>query len=336
VALPACVGPKLLGEVQGTQTKLQRAIRDGSKAINCAPKETAIAEANIKFAQDSLAIGEYYRGKQHAEIAAYNTERALQLTNPDRCRGGTVVAVGDKDGDGYDDIADKCPADPEDFDSFEDNDGCPDKDNDNDGVEDAASLADGGWVNNDKKDDLDCRNEAEDKDNFEDQDGCPDPDNDKDGILDGQDKCPNEPEDFDGVDDEDGCPDLQAEFDGCSVKIKDVIYFKFNKSEIDPRSYPLLNDVATVIGSVPATLDFRIEGHTDSKGGNKYNKDLSQRRADAVQAYLVGRGIASNRLEGVGFGEERPIDSNRSAEGRARNRRVEFNVSNADCKRNPQ
>ena len=381
VLVPACLGQNLLGEVEGTQTNLQRAIRDGSKSIHCAPKETAIAEANIKFAQDALAIGEYYRGKQHAETAEYYTQRARELTDPKRCRDKAVANIGDKDGDGYDDAVDKCPENPEDFDSFEDDDGCPDDDNDGDKVLDAAQFVDGQWVNDDKKGELDCRNEPEDVDQFEDEDGCPDPDNDGDAILDGPDecdndpedvdnfkdedgcpdadndedklcdpwvaangqaekyqdqckstdKCPDQPEDYDGDQDEDGCPDLKAQFDGCSVKIKDKVFFKFNKWDIDPRSYELLDDVATVMSQVPEELHFRIEGHTDSKGSNKSNKKLSQRRADSVRTYLIGKGVSPVRLEGVGFGEERPIDSNRTAEGRAANRRVEFNVSNANC-----
>jgi outer membrane protein OmpA-like peptidoglycan-associated protein len=390
IALPACIGQKLLGEVEGTQTALQRAIRDGSKSINCAPKETAIAEANIKFAQDALAIGEYYRGKQHADIADYNTRLARKKTTPERCKDKPIGRVGDRDGDGYDDGVDGCPDDPEDFDSFEDDDGCPDKDNDKDKVLDAFEFKDGKWVNADKKDDRDCRNDPEDYDEFEDADGCPDPDNDQDGILDdpdgpsgsckndpedvdnfedtdgcpdadndkdkicdpwvekdskaverykslckGKDQCPDEPEDYDGDRDEDGCPDLKAVFDGCSVKITEKVFFKFDKSEIDPRSFELLNDVATVINQVPEELNFRVEGHTDSKGSDKYNKKLSQNRANSVRDYLVGKGVKTKRLEPVGFGEERPIDSNRTNDGRARNRRVEFNVSNANCKKNP-
>jgi outer membrane protein OmpA-like peptidoglycan-associated protein len=379
---PACLGQKLLGEVEGTQTQLQRAIRDGSKSINCAPKETAIAEANIRFAQEALAMGEYHRGKQHVETAAYYTGRAQALTDAERCRG---VRVGDRDGDGYDDAVDGCPDDPEDFDSFEDDDGCPDKDNDKDGVLDASELVDGQWVNADKKDGTDCRNEPEDKDDFEDEDGCPDPDNDKDGILDDPDKCPNDPEDIDNFEDEDGCPDadndsdkicdpwvegsgkeqkyadlckgkdecpdkpedydgdrdddgcpdLKAVFDGCSVKITEKVFFKFNKWDIDPRSFELLKDVASVINEVPKEIHFRVEGHTDSKGSGSYNRTLSQRRADSVASFLAGKGVARSRLEPKGFGEDKPIDTNRTSAGRARNRRVEFNVSNVDCKRTP-
>ncbi|HEY8377468.1 MAG TPA: hypothetical protein VIK91_13325, partial [Nannocystis sp.] len=118
-----CLGERLLGKVQGTDTVLQGAIADGSKSIGCAPKETAIAEANIRFARDALAMGEYYRGKDHAEKAEIYTQLARKKTDPVRCKDVNAVvsrAVGpdDRDWDGYDDKADKCPDDPEDFDSF--------------------------------------------------------------------------------------------------------------------------------------------------------------------------------------------------------------------------
>ncbi|HEX9640963.1 MAG TPA: hypothetical protein VGB13_06595, partial [Candidatus Krumholzibacteria bacterium] len=109
-------------------------------------------------------------------------------------RGG--LATSDDDQDGIPDSRDGCPKEAEDFDGFEDQDGCPDLDNDQDGVPDAKDLAP----------DL-----AEDKDGFEDEDGRPDMDNDADGITDDKDECPNEPEDFDGDRDLDGCPDLQRE-----------------------------------------------------------------------------------------------------------------------------
>jgi OmpA-OmpF porin, OOP family len=220
LALASCAGKQLEGKVGGIQTRLQDAIASGSKKIGCAPKETALAEANIKFAEEALRIGEYYRGKEHVQLASKYTEIAELKTDPVRCRApGEVVGPaepkeGDRDGDGYDDAADSCPDEPEDFDGFEDEDGCPDKDNDGDGVLDAARLENGRWVNLDQKDGLDCRDMPEDIDGFEDDDGCPDPDNDKDGILDVDDACPNEPEDFDGWQDEDGCPDLDNDGDG--------------------------------------------------------------------------------------------------------------------------
>jgi hypothetical protein len=153
----SCAGQTLNGKVDGYDKILQEAIADGSKTIGCAPKETAIAEANIRFARDALTMGEYYRGKEHAEKADLYTTLARKKTDPVRCKDPNVVrdnapAVGDRDGDGYDDGVDKCPDDPEDFDSFEDDDGCPDKDNDKDGVLDASSLdPNRKWINLDKK-----------------------------------------------------------------------------------------------------------------------------------------------------------------------------------------
>jgi hypothetical protein len=107
----------------------------------------------------------------------------------------------DRDGDGIPDDVDQCPTAAEDFDGFQDSDGCPDPDNDGDGILDV----------NDK-----CPDQAEDFDGFEDQDGCPDLDNDKDGIPDDVDHCPNQPETKNGYKDEDGCPD-EADQDGDGI-----------------------------------------------------------------------------------------------------------------------
>ncbi|MGE3675020.1 MAG: hypothetical protein AB7K71_35455, partial [Polyangiaceae bacterium] len=101
-------------------------------------------------------------------------------------------SIGDRDGDGYKDDQDQCPDDPEDFDNFEDGDGCPDPDNDNDGILDVDDR---------------CPNTPEDRDGDEDEDGCPegnDGDRDGDGIMDSRDKCPDDPEDRDGFQDADG------------------------------------------------------------------------------------------------------------------------------------
>ncbi len=106
---------------------------------------------------------------------------------------------GDRDGDGFQDRDDGCPADAEDFDGWEDSDGCPEEDNDGDGVLDADDR---------------CPDEAEDIDGYQDDDACPDRDNDNDGISDGFDSCPDRPEDMDGDRDEDGCPDDDTDRDG--------------------------------------------------------------------------------------------------------------------------
>ena len=77
-------------------------------------------------------------------------------------------------------------------------------------------------------------------------------------------------------------------------------------------------------------IRMRIEGHTDSDGGDDYNLELSQRRAMAVGQYLINAGVEPDRLEWQGFGETRPIASNQTAEGKAQNRRVEFHVINPE------
>jgi len=159
-------------------------------------------------------------------------------------------SIGDRDGDGYKDDVDQCPDDPEDFDRFEDEDGCPDPDNDRDGIldvddecplvpEDHDGDADedgcpeGNIGDRDGDGILDnvdeCPDDPEDRDGFQDEDGCPDPDNDRDGILDGDDLCPNDPEDRDNFEDEDGCPDLDNDHD----RILDVD----DRCPNDPESY---------------------------------------------------------------------------------------------------
>lgn len=160
-------------------------------------------------------------------------------------------SIGDRDGDGYKDDQDECPDNPEDFDGFEDEDGCPDPDNDNDGILDVDDRCpnvpedfDGdqdkdGCPEADKEGDRDgdgipdskdkCPDDPEDRDGFQDADGCPDPDNDKDGILDVDDDCPDDPEDKDGFEDEDGCPDPDNDRD----RIPDVR----DKCPNDPETY---------------------------------------------------------------------------------------------------
>ena len=218
----------------------------------------------------------------------------------------------DNDRDGILDNVDKCPNDPEDLDGFEDEDGCPDPDNDKDGVLDAVDK---------------CPLQPEDIDNFEDADGCPDPDNDQDRIADAQDQCPNQPEDYDGDQDQDGCPDIYKNIivRDDRIELKQTVYFATGRDTILSKSYPLLNEVALALRDNP-TFTVSIEGHTDSQGAANVNQTLSQKRAEAVRRYLIDQGIAPTRLQAVGYGEDRPIEDNRTAEGRAANRRVEFHI----------
>ena len=143
--------------------------------------------------------------------------------------------IGDTDGDGYRDDVDRCPLEPEDFDNFEDEEGCPEPDNDRDGildVDDQCPLVPedrNGQQDSDGCPDADvqdrdgdqiadnvdqCPDDPEDRDGFQDENGCPDPDNDSDQILDTDDLCPNEPEDRDGFEDDNGCPDPDNDHDG--------------------------------------------------------------------------------------------------------------------------
>jgi OOP family OmpA-OmpF porin len=160
-------------------------------------------------------------------------------------------SIGDRDGDGYKDDQDQCPDEPEDFDGFQDGDGCPDPDNDNDGILDVddrcpniAEDRDGdrdedGCPEANREGDRDgdgipdskdkCPDVPEDKDGFEDLDGCPELDNDKDGIPDKQDSCPDDAEDKDKFEDEDGCPDPDNDKD----QIPDVK----DKCPNDPETY---------------------------------------------------------------------------------------------------
>ncbi|MCE9667574.1 Ig-like domain-containing protein [Myxococcus stipitatus] len=257
----------------------------------------------------------------------------------------------DTDGDGLTDGNDACPTQAEDKDGFEDADGCPDPDNDKDGIADVADkcVNDPETVNGFQDEDgcpdeappvdsdgdgiMDpqdkCPAHAEDKDGFQDEDGCPDPDNDKDGIPDVADKCPLEPEVINGVADDDGCPDkgkVKVQVDGERIVILEKVYFATGKDIILPRSFPLLKQVAAVLRANPQVELLRVEGHTDNQGKAAFNMDLSRRRAGNVREFLVKEGIDAARLEAEGYGQTKPVDTNKTAAGRENNRRVEFTI----------
>jgi len=95
---------------------------------------------------------------------------------------------------------------------------------------------------------------------------------------------------------------------------------------IHKQSYPLLDELSSVLKSRPDLKQVTVEGHTDNRGGHAYNQELSERRARAVVDYLMRKGIQSQRLSSRGYGYDRPIASNADALGRAKNRRVEFRI----------
>ncbi|MBW2276916.1 MAG: OmpA family protein, partial [Deltaproteobacteria bacterium] len=97
---------------------------------------------------------------------------------------------------------------------------------------------------------------------------------------------------------------------GQKIEILEKVMFDTGKATIKVESHELLNDVAEVIGEHPKIKQIRIEGHTDSDGSGKYNKDLSQKRANSVKKFLVQAGISEDLLEAEGYGEDKPIADN--------------------------
>jgi outer membrane protein OmpA-like peptidoglycan-associated protein len=133
----------------------------------------------------------------------------------------------DSDGDGVNDSEDPCPSNAEDYDGFQDDDGCPDNDNDKDKIFDAKDK---------------CPDDPEDKDGFKDDDGCPDPDNDGDGILDKDDNCPNEPENFNGYEDSDGCPDILSNLQNIQDTDKDGFLDEVDKCPNQAETFNAFED----------------------------------------------------------------------------------------------
>ncbi len=224
----------------------------------------------------------------------------------------------DTDGDGIFDEVDKCPTVAENKNGIEDTDGCPELDSDGDGIFDSVDK---------------CPNAPEDKDGFEDDDGCPDPDNDKDGIPDVKDKCPLQPETINGIEDTDGCPDegeSKVKLEGNKILILDKVYFATGQDVILSRSFNLLTQVASTLLAHEELKKVRVEGHTDDRGDDRANLDLSQRRAASVKRFLVERGVAATRLEAVGYGEVKPVAPNTTPANREMNRRVEFVIVGSD------
>jgi outer membrane protein OmpA-like peptidoglycan-associated protein len=110
------------------------------------------------------------------------------------------------------------------------------------------------------------------------------------------------------------------------IKIEQQINFATNSATIKPDSTSLMTQIADAFLRYPDIRLVEIQGHTDSRGNDKYNLDLSQRRADSVRAWLINAGVAADRIEAKGYGETQPLTSNKTREGRARNRRVQFMI----------
>ncbi len=109
-----------------------------------------------------------------------------------------------------------------------------------------------------------------------------------------------------------------------SIQLNNV-FFETNKYELQKESFPELNRLAEFLKTNP-TVKIEISGHTDNVGSESYNKNLSQQRANTVKQYLISQGCNKNQLISVGYGESKPVETNATEEGRAKNRRVEFKV----------
>ncbi len=219
---------------------------------------------------------------------------------------------GDRDGDRIEDGDDQCPLQAETVNGFMDEDGCPDVEPDTDG--------DGLLDSKDK-----CPAQPETKNGYQDEDGCPDaePDTDGDGLVDSKDKCPAEPETRNGFEDADGCPDVLPErLQKFSGAIQGIV-FKTGSAKIMPTSFKILDGAVGVLAEFKDTK-VEIQGHTDNVGKPEANKKLSLERALSVKAYLVGKGIAAERLSTVGYGPDKPVMDNKTKAGKAKNRRIEF------------
>jgi outer membrane protein OmpA-like peptidoglycan-associated protein len=151
--------------------------------------------------------------------------------------------------------------------------------------------------------------------------GCPWPDTDGDGVLDKDDRCV----DVKGTVANNGCPEISEEQVNKLNAYAKTILFNSGKSTFQQQTYPVLQSIAAILKEYPSS-NFSIEGHTDSDGKDAANQKLSEDRATAVKNYLIENGIAASRLTSAGFGETKPIDSNKTKAGKANNRRVEVKL----------
>ncbi|MDB4931874.1 MAG: outer membrane protein OmpA, partial [Myxococcaceae bacterium] len=222
---------------------------------------------------------------------------------PDPRRPG--CPAGDRDGDGVTDDADQCPDVPAGAHPDPTRAGCPAADADGDGVFDPQDL---------------CPTVPQGASPDPERPGCPDGDADGDGVLDHADRCPQEPQGPTPDPARPGCPAPPV-----AVTVLPVL-FETDRYEVTPPSFRVLLDASVLLRGRTDGWRLAIDGHTDNVGSEAHNSGLSDRRAQAVANWLTRHGVPAARLEVHGYGFERPIVSNDSAEGRSRNRRVEFRL----------
>ena len=206
----------------------------------------------------------------------------------------------DKDGDGIADIDDKCPDVP----GIAKYQGCPIPDTDGDGINDEEDK---------------CPNVP----GVARYQGCPIPDTDGDGVNDEEDKCPNEA----GPASNYGCPVIDVVVTQKVTKAAENIFFATGSAKLLPKSFQSLKDVADIMKE-NASFKITIDGHTDNTGGDELNQKLSESRAASVKDYLLSNGVEESRMTSKGYGPTVPVADNKTAAGRAKNRRVEMKLAN--------
>ena len=299
------------------------------------------------WALDQRRVFRLFGGMSAALTGGYGSSQARGIAGL-RFVPGNLPS--DEDGDGLDDRDDACPKEAEDFDGFEDKDGCPDLDNDNDGIPDTADRCPLRPEDIDKHEDSDgcpdedndedgipdasdrCPLEAEDFEGFDDHDGCPDRDNDGDGIPDADDLCPNQPETRNGRDDQDGCPDTAAapaaRIDGDRILLATKVRFGFRSAVLAPEGKRQLDGVVAWLKATPAVTALQVRGHTDDNGDPAELQMLSKQRAIAVRDYLDSkRALPTGKISAIGLGGSQPIQSNQTLAGRSANRRIELVIT---------
>ena len=298
--------------IDDVQRSLEQALSYG--AYYCAPRELALARAHLEFARVDLAQGDPDGAASHVSEASLNARAAERLSPQERCAGASTGVSElprtdgpDRDADGVEDDADACPDQAEDQDGYLDVDGCPEADNDQDGLADSLEG---------------CPNQPEDKDGFHDDDGCPDPDNDGDRVDDALDRCPQAR----GTTATEGCPSESyagVELTKTELRVMQPIEFDPDTAVIRSVSHPVLETIGALLQDHPE-VRLEIQGHTDSVDDDQHNMRLSQQRAESVRRYLVDHGVEPARLTAQGYGETRPMESNRTSRGREINQRIEF------------
>ncbi len=269
-------------------------------------------------------IGFYNTGFQFGvKVKLYEKKAALPPPPPPAPVAPVVVAPKDTDGDGVIDDNDKCPT----VKGLAKYQGCPIPDTDKDGINDeqdkcptVAGLAkyQGCPVPDTDKDGI---NDEEDKcptvAGLARYNGCPIPDTDGDGVNDEEDKCPT----VKGTVENNGCPELKKQYNFDNKKV----LFVTGSAVLTKSSKVELEKVVKAMNEYPS-LKLYVDGYTDNTGSDKINKALSLKRANSVKAHLFSKKIAAERLLTEGKGSESPIADNKTAKGRAENRRVEFRV----------